>query len=115
MEIITGVQAEEELNLPIEGLKSLGSESEPDKPELVNLFPNPVADLFHITYLLPFEKQSAFIRIFDSAGKMLREENVTNGYGILELNAVQFESGLYYYELEVNGNKVASDKFSIIH
>ncbi len=48
-------------------------------------------------------------------GNLLREENITNGFGILELNAVQFESGLYYYALEVNGNKVASDKFSIIH
>ncbi len=109
------MQPEEELNLPIEGLKSLRSESEPDKSELVSLFPNPAADLLHITYLLPFEKQSAFIRIFDSMGHLVREENVTNGFGILELNAVQFESGLYYYELEVNGNKVASDKFSIIH
>jgi hypothetical protein len=48
-------------------------------------------------------------------GHLVREENVTNGFGILELNSVQFESGLYYYDLEVNVNKVASDKFSLVH
>ncbi len=115
LEIITGVQPEEELNLPVEGFKNLRIESEPLKPELVSLFPNPASGQFHITYMLPFEKNSAFIRIFDSMGHLVREENVTNGFGILELNSIQFESGLYFYELEVNGNKVASDKFSIIH
>jgi hypothetical protein len=115
LEIITGVQPEEELNIPLEGLRSLSMESELVRPPLVSLFPNPATDLFHITYLLPFEKKSAFIRIFDSMGHLVKEENVTNGFGILELNSIQFESGLYYYDLEVNGHKVASDKFSIIH
>ena len=37
-----------------------------------------------------------------------------NRYGILSLNAKQFVAGSYVFELELNGQKVATEKFQIV-
>ena len=114
-EVLTGIQPEEELNLPHDGqLRSLRTIHPERRPSLVGVYPNPAQGEFYITYVLPTERQSAFVRIFDMHGKLVQNENITAGYGILSLNAKQFASGSYIFELELNGQKVATEKFQIV-
>jgi hypothetical protein len=47
-------------------------------------------------------------------GKLVQSENITSGFGILILNAKHFASGSYVIELELNGQKVATEKFQIV-
>lgn len=114
LEILTGVQPDEELNLPKGGLKTMKIEETVRRPSLVAVYPNPAQGEFYITYVLPTERESAFVHIFDLQGKLVHSENITAGYGILSLNARQFASGSYVFELELNGQKLAIDKFQIV-
>jgi Secretion system C-terminal sorting domain len=63
---------------------------------------------------LPTERKSALVKIYDLQGKLVQSENVTSGYGILSLNAKYFAAGIYVFELELNGQKVATEKFQIV-
>lgn len=113
-EILTGMQPEEELNLPIGGLKSLKLLDAVRRPSLAGVYPNPAHGEFYITYVLPSEREIAFIRIFDMQGKLVHSENITVGHGILSLNSRQLGSGSYVFELELNGQNVATEKFIIV-
>ncbi|MEN9348169.1 MAG: hypothetical protein RLZZ77_1680 [Bacteroidota bacterium] len=114
LEVLTGVKPEEELNLPYGGLKSLKVKDDVRRPSLVSVYPCPAQGEFYITYVLPTERKSAFINIFDLQGKLVERENITSGYGILSLNAKQFAAGSYIFELELEGHKVDTDKFQIV-
>jgi len=63
---------------------------------------------------LPTEKESASIDIYNLEGKLVRSEDVTNGYGILQLDSRQFEAGVYLFNLQLNGETVATQKFTIV-
>lgn len=84
------------------------------KPSLVGVYPNPASGEFYITYELPNERQSAFIHIWDLQGKLIQRENISSGFGNLSLSAKNFASGTYVFELELNGQKVATEKFQIV-
>ncbi len=123
LEVLTGVVPLEEYNLPVEeynlpggggGLKSLKVRESVRRPSLVGVYPNPAQGEFYITYVLPTEHESALIHIFDLQGKLVQSENITSGYGILSLNAKHFAAGSYVFELELNGQKVATEKFQIV-
>ena len=114
LEVLTGVQPEEELNLPHGGLKSLKVKADVRRPSLVGVYPNPAQGEFYITYILPNERESAYVNIYDLQGKLVQRENITSGYGILSLNAKQFAAGSYVFELVLNGQKVATEKFQIV-
>ncbi len=115
LELLTGVQTEEILILPDETLRSLKIKQEKKMPQLSGVYPNPASGAFYITYVLPTERQSAFIRIFDLKGALVHEENITAGYGITELNSTNFENGQYIFDLVLNNEVVATNKFQIMN
>ncbi len=47
-------------------------------------------------------------------GSMIREENITNGYGIAEFDGRKFETGQYVFELVMNDIRVATNKFQVM-
>jgi len=116
LEVLTGTVPLEEYNLPGGGggLKSLKMRESIRRPSLVGVYPNPAQGEFYITYVLPTERKNAFVNIFDLQGKLVQRENITSGYGILGLNAKQFAAGSYVFELELDGQKVATEKFQIV-
>lgn len=117
LEIITEQKPEEEYNLPYGNGKSLLSQSitgDLRRPSLVGVYPIPAINDFYITYLLPAERRSAFINIYDLQGKLIRSDNITGGSGFLNLNTSEFAAGNYLFELYLNGQRVGTDKFQII-
>jgi len=77
--------------------------------------PNPVSDLFQIAYLLPDGCLTAYINIFDSQGKLIKEFNAITGRGIIEMDASNLAAGIYNYELKVDDIVIAKEKISIVH
>ena len=118
LEIITGIPTEIEFNLPEEfepkRMIIQPNRSKSERPSLVGVYPNPAVSDFYITYLLPTERESAYIRIYDSKGSQVLEENITNGYGILNLNTHYLSMGSYVFELILNNERIAIDKFHVI-
>jgi hypothetical protein len=114
LEVITGIHPDEELNLPKEGLKAMKIIDRKTRPSLIGVYPNPALNEFYISYVLPEIRESAFIRISDIQGRLIYNENVETGFGLLNLNAKQFAKGSYILDLIVNGQKVASEKLQVI-
>ncbi|MBM4159220.1 MAG: T9SS type A sorting domain-containing protein, partial [Ignavibacteria bacterium] len=78
---------------------------EPEEYILNQNYPNPFNPVTKIQYSLP---KAGFVtlKIYDILGREVRtlvKEMKTAGNYIVELNANELSSGVYFYKLEVNG------------
>lgn len=65
--------------------------------------PNPLNNVTFIDYFLPENTQSAFVKVIDNNGKLVKAFPVNQtGYGQLELDCTNLQSGIYYYSLIVD-------------
>lgn len=65
--------------------------------------PNPLNNVTFIDYYLPATTQSAFIKVIDNNGKLVKAFPVNQtGYGQLELDCTNLQSGTYHYTLIVD-------------
>jgi hypothetical protein len=103
---------EEKVTALVETNKTKGSfdAESPTQKEAVNtralLFqnnPNPFNNVTFIEYFLPQNTQSAFVKVIDNNGKLVKAFPVNEtGYGQLELDCTNLQSGIYYYSLIVD-------------
>lgn len=73
------------------------------------LYPNPVSN----TSILQFSSEGWVdsIKIFDSTGKLVKEEKVTGDY--VRIDAMQYRSGLYFYQVFLENQLLKIDKFIV--
>jgi aminopeptidase N len=72
---------------------------------IVQVFPNPVTDNFHV-YLRNFKPQTAALKLFNVQGQVVFQENVTvNGSLYTDVNTQRLPRGVYFLKLEA-GNEV---------
>ena len=84
--------------------------------ELFICVPNPSDDEARISYSLPANTSQAAIVIMDIQGKEMARVNITEkGVGAITVNTAELPSGVYFYNLEVNGGKVQSKKMVVAH
>jgi hypothetical protein len=114
LENITGDIVEEELHFPSPSTKSLKSaKAKGVKPSLAGVYPNPASGEFYITYVLPMERKSASVLIYDAMGRHIATRDITNGHGILSMDARDFSAGTFVFQLQLEGKTVATEKFVI--
>jgi hypothetical protein len=74
---------------------------------IFTLSPNPATDFIHITY--PGKKESVTIAIYDTRGKLLRQQTMKNElYFKIKIN--QLEPGIYFIQL-TDGEAIRKGKF----
>jgi len=85
-------------------------------PSLSQNTPNPFSyGVTNINYFIPNDSQLAILRIFNSWGQTIRQIPIKNrGEGILEIQADDFDGGIYYYTLEIDGKMMDSKKMIAI-
>ena len=77
------------------------------------VYPNPNSGNFNIEYkLMPNEK--GVVNILDVTGKLVESHILENSKNNLQINANDLYSGVYLYQIIVNGNLVNADKLVII-
>ncbi|MBK8554191.1 MAG: T9SS type A sorting domain-containing protein [Ignavibacteria bacterium] len=79
--------------------------------ELAQNYPNPFNPSTKITYSIPFDGNVS-LTVYDAMGKeisRLVDNNQTAGYYSIDFNASNFASGIYYYNINVNGQSNFSD------
>ncbi|MBW8049089.1 MAG: hypothetical protein FVQ77_01865 [Cytophagales bacterium] len=83
---------------------------------LLKIYPNPFKHTTTIEYCLPEETQNAEIRVYDIiSGMKLKSYYIDEpGYGKLIIKASDFNTGMYMYELYVDGVPISFKKFFII-
>ncbi len=73
------------------------------------LYPNPVFDKSILQF--PSEEFVDIIRIFDIQGRLVKEETITTDHVIID--AMQYRSGMYFYQVFSNDELIRSDKFIV--
>lgn len=84
--------------------------------KLYQNYPNPFNPVTNIEYQLPMSGDVK-VRIFDLLGRkvaVLVNERQTQGSYSIKWNASNFSSGLYFYNLEINGNIIDTKKLILI-
>lgn len=83
------------------------------QPALFQNRPNPTDGVTTIAYYLPEQTQLAKIFFYSVDGKLLKQDTLTaRGYQELQINTDDLSNGVFYYQLEVDGQKV--DQKSIV-
>lgn len=73
------------------------------QPVLFQNNPNPLNNVTFIEYFLPQTTQSAFVKVIDNTGKLVKAFPIElTGYGQLELDCTNLQSGTYHYSLIVD-------------
>lgn len=84
------------------------------KAVLGDNYPNPFEMTTSINYFIPEWTKSAQLNFFDMSGKLIRTSNIENkGSGVIELSVSDIPSGIYNYQMVVDGNIIATKKMSV--
>jgi hypothetical protein len=101
-------------NQPI-GINSNGNEL-PNNYFLFQNYPNPFNGTTVINYELPF-RSNLDLKIYNSLGQLIRtlvKGDQEAGYYSIILNTEDLSSGIYFYQLIVNGNIINTKKLTLI-
>jgi len=80
----------------------------------MNIYPNPAVSYTNIYYTLPQGTTQGQLTLYDLAGRILKEYNVTSVVDHLHLTTSDIAAGTYFYQLSVNGNAIAAKKIIVV-
>ncbi len=70
--------------------------------------PNPFSQNTIFEYFIPEKSSRADLRILDSTGKLIKQLNIDHkGKGQIDLTTSDLASGVYFYELSIDGEKLS--------
>jgi len=76
--------------------------------------PNPYTNITKINYVIPSDATESNLNIFDSTGRLVKSESIDHvGEGVLTIDASDLNSGIYSYQLVVNGRSIQSHKMVV--
>ncbi len=81
--------------------------------EKIQLYPNPATDLLHADVLLDETINNSQILIFDLAGKVLSQKDLTGGYNKVEFDLSEMPNGMYIYKVMSDKNILKTGKFVV--
>ncbi|NOR45257.1 MAG: T9SS type A sorting domain-containing protein, partial [Candidatus Delongbacteria bacterium] len=88
----------------------------PDKIELYQNYPNPFNPITEIKYALPTDC-NVNLKIFNANGRVVADlvkSTMNAGYHIVQFDATKYSSGIFYYQLKVDGNVKMTKKMLMV-
>ncbi len=87
-----------------------------DNPDIIitKPIPNPSANQVKITFTLPEGESKGELQLFTSTGKKIQTYRVDNRFGFILLDNSQLQTGMYYYNIVVNGTVSSTQKMLVI-
>ena len=76
--------------------------------------PNPSKSQVKITFNLPDGAKSGVLKIYSTLGQELHSYAVDNRFGFVMVDDSQFEPGMYFYNITVNGVVTVTQKMLVI-
>ena len=97
-----------DIDLTVSQLNSLSIEEEVKEASLFQNFPNPTNGMTTVKYSLENEANVSFEMIDVTGKKVIStfEGNKNPGVYSIEINTAELNSGIYFYSILVNGNKI---------
>ena len=85
------------------------------KVTITALYPNPADDHLTLDYNLPENLPSAKLVFFNLSGTVVASYGLENNDKTIKVNTNSWNEGTYFYQLSVNGRKMVSNKFLVMH
>lgn len=86
-----------------------------DRISVKNLYPNPANDYALLQYTMSSDVKDAKISLYNVLGATVKEYSLNRQSPPLRVDTRQFPNGVYFYQLTVEGQKVATKKLLIRH
>ena len=85
------------------------------KVTITALYPNPADDHLTLDYNVPENLPSAKLIFFNLSGTVIASYGLANNETKIKVTTANWMEGTYFFQLSVNGRKMKSDKFIVIH
>lgn len=86
-----------------------------DKITVSNVYPNPASEYAMIDYTMASDIRDAKVIFYNVLGSKTGEHALTKNAGKLRVDTTVMPSGLYFYQLSLEGKKVATKKMLVRH
>lgn len=99
----------------VSSANSSTNENIQDNAKLSNVYPNP-ADLYtNLDYSINSDFNAASISFYNLLGKSVFEISLNKSSEKLRVNTSNWESGIYMYQLVIDGKKISTKKLLVRH
>ena len=104
--------------------RSAGMESAPraeeqlyasDKITVSNIYPNPASEYAEVDYTISADLRDAKLIVYNVLGSQMAEYPLAKNDTKLRINTREMSTGLYFYQLALEGKKVATKKMLVRH
>lgn len=85
------------------------------KVTITALYPNPADDHLTLDYNIPENLPSAKLIFFNLSGTVIASYGLANNETKIKVTTSNWMEGTYFFQLSVNGRKMKSDKFIVMH
>jgi hypothetical protein len=86
-----------------------------EKVKVSNIYPNPANDYAYLDYTVNGNFNSANVSFFNLLGKQVSEYPLSKSSEKLKINTSNWESGIYMYQLIIDGKKITTKKLLVRH
>ena len=86
-----------------------------DKISVSNIYPNPASEYADLDYNITANIRDAKLIIYNVLGSQMAELPLNRNDRKLRVNTKDMPTGLYFYQLSLDGQKVATKKMLVRH
>jgi hypothetical protein len=86
-----------------------------DKITVSNIYPNPASEYAELDYAMSTEIRDAKLIFYNVLGSQMQEYSLSKNESKLRINTREMSTGLYFYQLSLEGKKVATKKMLVRH
>jgi len=87
---------------------------QPTTENTVKVYPNPANTQFTIEFK-DVISSNAVVELYGSIGNLVLTDYMQKGTNIKNIDVSKLNSGLYFYNISINGTKVSSGKLTILN
>ncbi|HQQ93978.1 MAG TPA: T9SS type A sorting domain-containing protein [Bacteroidia bacterium] len=91
------------------GAVGVGDNSGGTNAEKARFFPNPVTEQLKLKYNLPRGSHEAIVKIYSTEGKLIEQMKLSHDFDYILLPS-DYNNGLYFYSLEIDGKVIQTEK-----
>jgi len=86
-----------------------------EKITVSNIYPNPASEYAELDYAMSGDIRDAKLIFYNVLGSQIQEYSLSKGETKLHINTREMSTGLYFYQLALDGKKVATKKMLVRH
>jgi len=86
-----------------------------DKIKVSNIYPNPASEYAELDYAISGDVKDAKLIFYNVLGSQMQEYSLARNENKLRINTREMSTGLYFYQLALDGKKVATKKMLVRH